>query len=62
MKRTNLVLDAAKLELACQVLGERTYSGAVNRALDEAIKMAKVRNIANSFASGIWEGNLQEMR
>ena len=33
MKRTNLVLDEQLLEEVTRLSGERTYSGAVNRAL-----------------------------
>jgi hypothetical protein len=62
MKRTNLVLDAATLEEALRVSGERTYSGAVQRALDDFVRRAKAGRILELAGSGLWEGNLAEMR
>lgn len=62
MKRTNLVLDEALLEEATRVLGAKTYSGAVNTALQEVIRLRKVQGIEQFFGSGIWEGDLSEMR
>jgi hypothetical protein len=38
MKRTNLVLDARLLDEALRVSGERTYSRAVHRALDDFVR------------------------
>jgi hypothetical protein len=62
MKRTNLVLDEQLLKHTTQVLGERTYSATVNRALAEALRNHKVQNIASFFGTGIWEGDLSAMR
>jgi hypothetical protein len=62
MKRTNLVLDAAILEEALRISGERTYSGAVQRALDDFVRRAKAGRILELAGSGLWEGNLAEMR
>ena len=62
MKRTNLVLDENLLEEAARLFGEKTYSGTVNRALQETIRLAKLRQIKDFFGSGIWEGDLSEMR
>jgi hypothetical protein len=62
MKRTNLVLDEDLLREATKVLGAKTYSAAVNTALSELIRIRKVQSIADFFGSGIWEGNLSEMR
>jgi Bacterial antitoxin of type II TA system, VapB len=62
MKRTNLVLDEQLLRSATQVLGEKTYSATVNRALAEAIRNHKIQNVSNFFGSGIWEGDLSAMR
>jgi len=62
MKRTNLVLDEQLLKSARQVLGEKTYSATVNRALAEAIRNHKIQNVSNFFGSGIWEGDLSVMR
>ena len=62
MKRTNLVLDEHLLEIATQVLGTKTYSAAVNKALEEAIRMARIRNISHFVGQSVWEGDLGEMR
>jgi len=62
MKRTNLVLDEHKLEEATKALGVKTYSAAVNLALEEAIRMKKVERIKEFFGTGAWEGNLSDMR
>jgi len=62
MRRTNLVLDERLLEEATRVLGAKTYSGAVNTALDEVIRLKKIQGISQFFGSGIWEGDLAEMR
>ena len=62
MKRTNLVLDEALLEEATRVLGVKTYSAAVNRALEEAIKIKKIQSLSSYFGTRLWEGDLSEMR
>ena len=62
MKRTNLVLDEQLLAEATRVLAARTYSAAVNTALEEVIRIQKIRGIPRFFQSGIWEGSLAEMR
>ena len=62
MKRTNLVLDAQLLEEALRLSGERTYSGAVGAALRDFVRRAKARQILDLAGSGLWEGDLSEMR
>lgn len=62
MKRTNLVLDEQTLEEALRVSGEKTYSGAVQRALEDFVRRARARRILALRGSGAWEGNLAEMR
>lgn len=62
MKRTNLVLDERLLLEATQLLGVRTYSAAVNRALAEVIRLKKLQSLPGFFGSGIWEGDLGQMR
>lgn len=62
MRRTNLVLDEYKLEEARRLTGERTYSAAVNRALEELLRQSKARLILTLAGSGKWRGNLPEMR
>jgi Arc/MetJ family transcription regulator len=62
MKRTNLILDEKLLEEAISLMGVRTYSEAVNQSLRESIKLRKAKDILSLAGSGIWEGNLSEMR
>ena len=62
MKRTNLVLDAETLEEATRLSGEKTYSAAVMRALRDFIRRAKARQILELRGSGLWDGDLSEMR
>lgn len=62
MKRTNLVLDEKLLEEAVRVSGERTYSAAVERALEEFVRRAKANNILTLAGSGLWQGNLSVAR
>ncbi|MGO9259478.1 MAG: type II toxin-antitoxin system VapB family antitoxin [Bryobacteraceae bacterium] len=62
MKRTNLVLDERLLTEATELLGARTYSAAVNTALEEVIRVRKIQSLPRFFASGIWKGDLSQMR
>jgi Arc/MetJ family transcription regulator len=62
MKRTNLVLDETLLEEATRLSGQRTYSRTVNRALADFVRRIKARRILELEGSGLWEGNLSQMR
>ncbi len=62
MKRTNLMLDEEVLEEATRLSGEKTYSAAVMRALEDFVRRAKARQILELRGSGSWEGDLREMR
>jgi Arc/MetJ family transcription regulator len=62
MKRTNLVLDEKILDEATRLSGEKTYSAAVQRALREFVRRARSRQILDLAGSGLWEGELAEMR
>jgi len=62
MKRTNLVLDENLLEEATRLSGERTYSRTVDRALADYVRRIKARRILELAGSGLWEGDLSEMR
>jgi Arc/MetJ family transcription regulator len=62
MKRTNLVLDEDILEEAVRVAGVKTYSRAVDMALRDYIRRAKARRILELAGSGLWEGDLTDMR
>jgi Arc/MetJ family transcription regulator len=62
MKRTNLVLDENLLEEAVRLSGERTYSRTVERALEEFVSRVRAGRILDLAGSGLWEGDLAEMR
>lgn len=62
MKRTNLVLDETLPEETLRLSGERTYSKAVDRALSEFVRRARAGRILELAGSGLWEGDLTEMR
>jgi hypothetical protein len=62
MKRTNLVLDAELLDEATRVLGLKTYSATVNRALAETLRLRKIQSLPTFFDSQLWEGNLAVLR
>lgn len=62
MKRTNLVLREDLLEEATRLSGEKTYSKAVDRALEEFVKRHKARQILTLAGSGLWSGDVTAMR
>ncbi|MCC6367180.1 MAG: type II toxin-antitoxin system VapB family antitoxin [Bryobacterales bacterium] len=62
MRRTNLVLDEHLLSEATRILEARTYSAAVNTALEEVIRIRKIQGIPRFFGSRIWSGDLSQMR
>lgn len=62
MKRTNVVLDERLLEEATRLSGEKTYSRTIARALDDFVRRAKARRILELRGSGLWQGDLAEMR
>jgi len=62
MKRTNLVLDEDLLDEATRLSGQRTYSKTVELALEELVRRARAGKILSLAGSGLWEGELSEMR
>jgi Arc/MetJ family transcription regulator len=62
MKRTNLVLDERLLEEVTRISGERTYSRAVSKALEDYLRRHRAGRILELAGSGLWEGDLSEMR
>jgi metal-responsive CopG/Arc/MetJ family transcriptional regulator len=62
MKRTNLVLDEQLLEEVTRVSGERTYSRAVTRAIEDYLRRHRAGRILELAGSGLWEGDLSDMR
>jgi Arc/MetJ family transcription regulator len=61
-KRTNLVLDPDQLEEARRILGTKTYSETVTKALAETIRVSWVQKILDLAGKVKWEGDLAEMR
>lgn len=62
MKRTNVVLDEELLEEAVRVSGEKTYARTIERALTELVQRARAQRIERYAGSGVWQGDLGEMR
>jgi metal-responsive CopG/Arc/MetJ family transcriptional regulator len=62
MKRANLVLDERLLEEVTRVTGERTYSRAVTRAIEDYLRRHRAGHILDLAGTGLWEGVLSEMR
>jgi Arc/MetJ family transcription regulator len=62
MKRTNLVLNEQLLKEATRILGAKTFSAAVNKAMEEVIRIRKIQGLNHFFGQGLWKGNLSQMR
>lgn len=62
MKRTNLVLREELLREAVALSGEKTYSRAVEVALEDFVRRAKARRILELRGFGLWQGDLGAMR
>ena len=62
MKRTNLVLNGELLEETLRLSGERTYSRAVEMAMRIFVQQVKAKRILELAGSGLWEGDLAQMR
>jgi len=56
------VLDERILEEATRLSGEKTYSAAVGRALEDFIRRIKARRVLDLRGSGLWDGDLATMR
>lgn len=63
MKRMNVMIDETVLQEAHRITGEKNYSATINRALQELVRVNKVREGIRALSgTGWWEGNLEEMR
>ena len=62
MKRFNLVLDEELVERVRQITGERTYAGAVMKAMSELDRLERLRTGLEKIHGRGWDGNLDEMR
>jgi hypothetical protein len=62
MKRTTLLLDEDQLREGLRLGREKNVSDLVRRALADYVRRLKANQIWQYLGSGIWEGNLSEMR
>jgi Arc/MetJ family transcription regulator len=60
--RTNIELNDALVEQAMSLTKIKTKKTLVNKALEELVKANLRKGILKFENSGIWEGNLEEMR
>lgn len=56
------MLDEQLLKEATRELGLKTYSATVNKALEEIVRIQKVRRLPELFGKVQWHGDLAEMR
>ena len=56
MRRSTILEEAVRLS------GEKTYSATVQRALVELVRHIKTGRILDLAHSGLWQGDLDEMR
>lgn len=61
MKRMNVILDEEALERARRATGEKTYSGTINRALREVVRVEILRDgIDRIEHTSWWPGYVEE--
>jgi Arc/MetJ family transcription regulator len=60
--RTNIELDDVLVEKAMKITQITTKKAVINKALEELVKSYSRKEMLDYFNSGIWEGNLKEMR
>jgi Arc/MetJ family transcription regulator len=60
--RTNVELDDNLVKKAMDLTKISTKKALINKALEELIKSNTRKGILKYMDSGIWEGNLNEMR
>jgi hypothetical protein len=61
-KRTNLMLNADALDVLVSLAQEKTYSAAVQMAIDHFIRAHKSQKILKYMGKNVWSGRLSEMR
>lgn len=59
---TNIDLDEELVETAMRLSGERTKRAVVHRALEELIRVERLRGLRAARGTLKWEGNLAELR
>ena len=60
--RTNVELDDVLVKKAMDLTKISTKKALINKALEELIKSNTRKGMLKYIDSGIWEGNLKEMR
>ena len=60
--RTNVELDDALVKKAMDLTKISTKKALINKALEELIKSNTRKGMLAYMDSGIWEGNLKELR
>ncbi len=60
--RTNIDIDDDLLKEAINLTGSKSKKEMVNRALEEIIKVEKIKKLRSLRGKVKWEGNLDEMR
>jgi Arc/MetJ family transcription regulator len=59
---TNIDLDEELVETAMRLSGDRTKRAVVHRALEELIRVARLRGLSGARGTLKWEGNLADLR
>ena len=62
MPENNSASPTSPFDEALRLSGERTYSKTVERALEDFVRRIRARRILDLAGSGLWEGDLSEMR
>ena len=60
--RTNVDLDDALVKEAMSLTNITSKKAVINKALEELVKSNNRKDMLKYFNSGVWEGNLDEMR
>jgi len=60
--RTNVELDDVLVKKAMKITQISTKKALINKALEELIKSNNRKEMLEYIDSGIWEGNLKDMR
>jgi Arc/MetJ family transcription regulator len=60
--RTNIDLDDVLVKKAMKITQLSTKKALIHKALEELIKSNNRKGMLKYIDSGIWEGNLKEMR
>jgi Arc/MetJ family transcription regulator len=59
---TNIDLDEELVATAMRLSGERTKRAVVHRALEELVRIERLRGLRNARGTLKWEGNLAALR